>query len=359
MKFVKVAYSDANEYYPADGRRRGDYVFTETEAGVVMTVYSRIYRYVSRTMRSGDPTHDIAVLDYPVPAEGVGQAYLYRPVYEYRGNYNQRLSVAVSLVDIETALADMPRDSDAVAYLVIDGQTERAREMHASFTEESELAITPIGLAVLLEDGSVLEGDERGAYIRYLRERSRRDVLRYLAKGYGEAVTAEKDFSLDGTEEKIEYWYYRLLTDAGDDSMDPEAFARAWYLPEKEWHNDKDDPENYINAPTRLPDSVYWAERRKYLALFGLETAKRILDGERSEDQQKDLIHYLGGYFAYLKTGSHDGIYYEKMVNLGDEYDSDWVKRECFDTEKALSYIKEAAQNGSTLAEEALAFLED
>ncbi len=233
----------------------------------------------------------------------------------------------------------MDNDCNAVAYLILDGQIERAKQMYDELGDE--LYASPISFAILYEDGNVVKKDDHEAYVYYLIARSNKDVRRYLDMSYGEKVTADADFSLDGVEEKVEYWYYKLLCDAGAGAdFKTVALASRWYLLDDERWNDKDPAEKYANASTRLTDSEFWSQKRKNLALFQLEEANKLLDGELSKEKIKNVIHYLGGYFAYLSCGNHDNIYYFEMANTGDEYDSQWEKRYLYDTEKALSYVK-------------------
>lgn len=192
------------------------------------------------------------------------------------------------------------------------------------------------------EYGKGINKDLNKAYLHYLLGHSEYDLKRFFTQGFGINRFPKYEELLFENYIESAYIFNTLLLDTEYKKQAIEeliTFAGFW-----EYNVYKQKDESYTR-------------RRMFLALTQLKAATLIVDNNLIENNNyKKCVLFLGGYFAWKENGHSGCIAYEYEENIGDEYDSLYVKKEATRFNVALELVTKHAKINDEVAIKVLNF---
>lgn len=187
-----------------------------------------------------------------------------------------------------------------------------------------------------------VEKDLDQAYVHYLLGNSVYDLKRFFELCYGiNRFPNYKELLFENYIESAYIFNILLLDTEYKKQAIEELITYAGF-----WNYDKKEQTNEL-----------YTRRRKFLALTQLEASKLIVEYNLINDKNyENCILFLGGYFAWKENGHSGCIAYEYEENIGDMYDSLYVKKEATRFDVALELVEKYAKQNDDLAIKVLNF---
>lgn len=363
MKVLRIKYKTYKEehiYIVINGKiNHATYNFpiniscTNLENGTYLVEYSYTrYANANKPSYNYDYTLETVNKNFVISdREEINETYV-KTRWEYiKGAINDYYSFAASIVPIEKIIEELTTKDNIDNYLLLIRIYLKLEQYSLADNYINEVLKTDnlfnlkelnIILGERYEYGMGIEKDPDKAYVHYLLGNSKYDLKRFFKQGFG--INGFPNYEELLFENYIEssYIFNMLLLDT---EYKLQAISKLITYAGF-WDYDR----NEQTAAT-------YTRRRQYLALTQLEAAKLIVENNlNSDNNYKKCILFLGGYFAWKEHGHSGCIAYEYEENIGDEYDSLYVKKEATRFEVALELVTKYAKLNDEIAVKVLNF---
>ncbi|MBQ4571621.1 MAG: hypothetical protein IJB21_07980 [Bacilli bacterium] len=363
MKVLKInyqTYKEHQQYVIINGKvTHASYDFpvniscTDLNNGTYLVEYDYTkYANAGKSSFNYDYTLETVKESFTISKNEKFNASYIKMRWEYiKGAINDYETFTASIVPIEKIIEELTTKDTTQNHLLLTRIYLKLEQYNVADNYINEVLKTDelfnlkelnIILGERYEYGMGIEIDLEKAYIHYLLGHSKYDLKRFFELGFGINRFPNYEELLFENYIELAYIFNILLLDTEYKKQAiEELITYAGF-----WDYDVDEQE----------DKAY-TRRRMFLALTQLEAAKLIVDNNLIENNNYEkCVLFLGGYFAWKEKGHSGLIAYEYEENIGDEYDSLYVKKEATRFNVALELVEKYAKLNDDLAIKVLNF---